>query len=363
MFWIFAVIFVCSIVRFLLRLLYFIRYIFVEGFGLFITKGIVDLHHGEIRVFSRGEGTGCTFIVDLPMTRKMEPMAAVNHVRRQSTRDRIVGLLSGQNSHRRPTIPTALIRAPQDANSQTAVNSIQPMNPRLTVPVVNDDPAPLSHRSSDARIVLNLPSEEEVRSDGSVMSVGRQSLRDLAEHDRMVASASGPAKATTMMLHRQSTDRCSNTTRDPERRDASGCGPTISPPSQRGEHTQDDDAVAVGSDHAADPPSQQLRPAAMTTVASSPAPVPKPAHELSPLFFSASALSPSAGPSPKSQNQSQNGQLPPQGPVYHVLVVDDSTMTRKMLMKTLRNRGVTHAVNTLDTSSHLPDTLCLKNSS
>ena len=40
-----------------------------SGFGLFITKGIVDLHGGTISVFSKGEGHGCTFTVTLPMER------------------------------------------------------------------------------------------------------------------------------------------------------------------------------------------------------------------------------------------------------------------------------------------------------
>ena len=317
---------------------YFVLFVilFVEGFGLFISKGIVDLHHGEIRVFSKGEGTGCTFTVDLPMTRKIEPIAVVNRMRRRSTLGRIVGLLSGQSFRRQSTSPAALIRAPQDANNQTAA-----VNPRLTVPVVNDDPAPLSHRSSDARIVLNLPSEEEVRSGASVMSIGRQSLRDLAEHDRMVTSAARQAKATTM-LHRQSTDRCSNTIRNHEKGGASGGVPIMSLSLLRGEHTQNDDVDAMGSDHAADPPSQQLRPAATTAVTSSRVPSPAPL---------------SAAVSPKSPKQSQNKQLPPQGPVYHVLVVDDSTMTRKMLMKTLRNGGITHPLNTLDTSSYIPNAL------
>jgi signal transduction histidine kinase/CheY-like chemotaxis protein len=40
-----------------------------SGFGLFITKGIVDLHGGAISVFSVGEGHGCTFTVSIPMVR------------------------------------------------------------------------------------------------------------------------------------------------------------------------------------------------------------------------------------------------------------------------------------------------------
>jgi hypothetical protein len=35
--------------------------------GLWITKGIVDMHGGRISVHSAGEGRGCTFTVRLPM--------------------------------------------------------------------------------------------------------------------------------------------------------------------------------------------------------------------------------------------------------------------------------------------------------
>ena len=39
-----------------------------SGFGLFISKGIVDLHDGTITVYSEGEGHGCSFILSMPMT-------------------------------------------------------------------------------------------------------------------------------------------------------------------------------------------------------------------------------------------------------------------------------------------------------
>ena len=335
MFWIVAVFFVSPIDYFVLLLFVFVYYIFVEGFGLFISKGIVDLHKGEIRVISKGEGTGCTFTVDLPMIRKIEPIVAVNHMRRLSTRERIVGMLSGKNGHRRPCPSSHL-------------------NQRVTSPLDIDDSVPLPDRTSGARIDLILPNQDEVRSGGSVMSIGRQSLRDLAEHDRTVRSAARQSTKGTALLHNQTTDRYSFPTRNPERRDASGGGPTMSPPSLRGKHTRDDAAVAVGSDHAVDPPSQQLQPAATTMVTSSPSPAPLSVPAPAPAPLSSSAAS-----SPKSPKQSHNEQRPPQGPVYRILVVDDSSMTRKMLLKTLRNEGLVHPLNTLDTSSHLPNTLNL----
>ena len=40
-----------------------------SGLGLWISGGIVDLHDGEISVYSDGEGMGSSFTVELPMTR------------------------------------------------------------------------------------------------------------------------------------------------------------------------------------------------------------------------------------------------------------------------------------------------------
>ena len=49
-----------------------------SGFGLFICKGIVDLHKGKIDVWSEGEGHGSTFTVQLPMRRA--PVQAAGNV-------------------------------------------------------------------------------------------------------------------------------------------------------------------------------------------------------------------------------------------------------------------------------------------
>ena len=41
-----------------------------SGLGLWITKGIVDLHGGKISVYSEGEGKGSKFTVEVPMDRR-----------------------------------------------------------------------------------------------------------------------------------------------------------------------------------------------------------------------------------------------------------------------------------------------------
>ena len=41
-----------------------------SGFGLYISKSIVELHGGSMEVFSEGEGKGCSFLYRIPMTRQ-----------------------------------------------------------------------------------------------------------------------------------------------------------------------------------------------------------------------------------------------------------------------------------------------------
>jgi CheY-like chemotaxis protein len=49
-----------------------------SGMGLLIAKGIVDLHGGAMSVFSEGEGKGCTFTVEIPMERKSRPSVSIS---------------------------------------------------------------------------------------------------------------------------------------------------------------------------------------------------------------------------------------------------------------------------------------------
>lgn len=41
-----------------------------SGFGLYMCKGVVDLHGGQVSVFSEGEGKGSTFTLKIPMKHK-----------------------------------------------------------------------------------------------------------------------------------------------------------------------------------------------------------------------------------------------------------------------------------------------------
>ena len=345
----------------------------------------MDLHHGKIRVFSNGEGTGCTFTVDLPMTRKIDPVVVRNvSSRGRSTREQLVGLVrpSTRQSHHFPTPSSAMIpEQPSESNHSATLTAFQPMNRRSsdpchqreTNPMVTDFPVFSSYPSHRARMIESPRSDQaDGTSARKVMSNGRQSLRDLAENDMMMtnAAAAKEAKATSL-LSKQPTDRNSISIRHPQKESVSTGGLLTSPPPPLlGEPTHEDATAAVvvvGSDHAVDPPLQEVRPAATSVVTFSPTPAQEsvPLSTKAPVAATAvvAALSlslqpPSSTPaplsavaSPRSRHQSTKVQKL-QGPVYHVLVVDDSTMTRKMLMKTLRNEGMTHCINTQKTNIH-----------
>ena len=52
-----------------------------SGFGLCIVKGIVDLHGGEVRVWSEGENKGSSFVVEIPMMRQLQSVQTDDHAR------------------------------------------------------------------------------------------------------------------------------------------------------------------------------------------------------------------------------------------------------------------------------------------
>ena len=48
------------------------------GLGLSIVKSLVEAHHGTVHVHSAGEGTGCTFVVTLPVALWEQPAIAAS---------------------------------------------------------------------------------------------------------------------------------------------------------------------------------------------------------------------------------------------------------------------------------------------
>jgi len=81
-----------------------------SGFGLFISKSIVEMHGGTIEVRSNGEGQGATFIYRIPMTRSAEPKAPPAAARRSlvgSPIGRAGSSLSAKRAASRTNMPHA----------------------------------------------------------------------------------------------------------------------------------------------------------------------------------------------------------------------------------------------------------------
>ena len=294
------------------------------------------------------------------MTRKIDPLVVWNTPR--SSRERLPGVVR-QSSCINNSLPTsfpALISLPQDANHPVALIALQPMNQhssdscdqRTSSPIVLDDHESSSDPCHGARMIeSHLPSQisqsnhsvKSPRSDEAKAMSDRLVMSNERPNDRMMMSATKQSNATPSPM-KQSTDRNSIPIHHPQRGNASTGGPLMLPPLLSEPKGED---VVVGSDRPVDQPSQQLRPAATDVVTSSlsATPLTRGAAGTAKAVTTAIATVPPSLSAAPSRQQSIQGLLP-QGSVYHVLVVDDSTMTRKMLMKTLRNRGLTNCIHT-----------------
>ena len=347
----------------------------------------MDLHKGKIRVSSQGEGSGSTFTVDLPMTRKIDPNVVHNRRGRSPSHDSLLGSLR-RSLQQSPNPHATYVKDPvnpaQDDNLPAVNQTHIPVPARdsfvIDDPVFSprDDNLPTVNQPHGSRINL----EEDVKSVISMMSVGRDSLRALADHDMMIANQ----KRQTRNHNRQTKTPhpplshtheavSMSTDRYPSPNLQAGGGPVApfdhlaisSPPGPLDDYVIGESAVlavnpAEGSSNLGSAPLSQLLqpPAAVLTTTS---------HESVKVNLPPSEEStPSATMKSRKQHQSQrqrSGESTPfgsikrstkimkqeiQGPVFHILVVDDSTMTRKMLMKTLCSRGeypiiITHSLN------------------
>ena len=143
-----------------------------SGFGLFISKGIVDLHNGEIGVFSEGEGKGTTFWFSVPMQQPRQPLPStkssekggsrlVQHSLRifaQSNKSEIgvakhnpalaaasrpsVASRSSASPHNSPiTSPKGSFLLNTTTTSSEVLRALAPMGGLCMVPDSSDDPA------------------------------------------------------------------------------------------------------------------------------------------------------------------------------------------------------------------------------
>jgi CheY-like chemotaxis protein len=224
-----------------------------SGFGLFITRGIVELHGGQIWVESKGEGHGSTFVVEFPMERKV----------------------GGVN-------------APPAASSSSVVNGSATSS--TPVALFDGDPGP----------VKNPPPVVD-----AVDGVGRAALRSLSVS--FAPGTAGPPGLPQLIATRTTAA-------------ASASVPGVPLP-----------AINVTTTPAP------------TDLAAAPTAAPDPTSPSAPGTSSDDAGAPPAAGSPTTMNSGKSmnsdkssGRGRALGPTHHVLVVDDSAMSRKMLVKILK---------------------------
>ena len=122
-----------------------------SGLGLWITKGIVDLHDGNISVFSDGEGMGSSFTVEMPMARwpAVHPESSSGILHGSSGEETVsatVPLCESAKGDRVPlTVTTTLTRCSLAGTGPSTVEALppfpsDPVPPILHVLVVDDSP-------------------------------------------------------------------------------------------------------------------------------------------------------------------------------------------------------------------------------
>ena len=257
----------------------------------------MDLHNGNIRVFSEGEGTGCIFTVDLPMTRMIETPVVPNPYR--AMRERVSSSLSRSR-------PNALLsnRSVESAPPAYVISSpplsVQPPSAVTTLPEPELPGGPLPE----------LPLSDVDQDD---MNTRRQSLQVMTKVHRQVS---------VPIPHRNSNELTVRPVAPPPR-------PRVRVPSHD---------VSSAPPMSSPPPSRRRLPSLEVSTRMTPS---------SPVATTGTSIARVAVMSDTDAQQPQPPQdpplqpQPPPDPVYHVLVVDDSAMTRKMLLKTLRAKGHT----------------------
>jgi signal transduction histidine kinase len=160
------------------------------GLGMFISKGIVELHDGTIGVHSEGLGKGCTFVVDLPLVR-INSNFGVSKSEGCDTDD-------GKSSSRRTiTLSTSQLKLFSEANSpaKPAGKTSSPKN------IHSGIGGPVSH------VQARVPMLEDIAEVGSAYS-GSYRGRTISSDTQ-----SGPSRAASMKLglfHHEDSDKTLN---------------------------------------------------------------------------------------------------------------------------------------------------------
>lgn len=112
-----------------------------SGLGLWITSGIVELHEGQISVFSDGEGNGSSFTVEMPMIR-LPPLPPALQPEISSTASTLAEHVLNENFF---ISNEAFIERPVPVPAQSSSSSSptlvrRPVQPVYDVLVVDDSP-------------------------------------------------------------------------------------------------------------------------------------------------------------------------------------------------------------------------------
>ena len=245
-----------------------------SGFGLYISKSIVDLHKGSLEVISKGEGQGCSFVLNIPMTRK--------------------------------PVESSRSAADGQAGSVQVLAGID----------VGRDGAPLEG------------GEERTNAHGQV-SPGGQAGADPTRHDPLPPSTHPPL-TTPQPAHTILTVATQSTLRTTVQAPATLSARATRTDPLRGTQSLTAPVTTGGSFTAALTPLTGPLSSPLVAHAGSTSPTPQ-----SPRLAAKGATS----PTPLSPRVAAKSAPAYTGPKYKVLVVDDSALTRKMLVKTLKAAG------------------------
>ena len=312
-----------------------------SGFGLFITKSIVDLHEGTIGVYSAGEGKGTRFTLELPMCRttaitttRSNPAANLGDTMQQQPQQQLAATTTRSASatrhaattHHQPfaTLPIAeAARIRQSDSRLTAATSSAPAamhtlgQQQHAPPAVIDPPRCPPAAAAPPRPIAVDPRLDAVRflALNDQLTGGQASSHSRSGSPHSVVFPPGGRKGSLMLRELARRDALNPQSGSVSYSVASGCKRALylgSPPvSLHDRHTVDISAEvhSINSDASVILGGDALAAPVMATGAE---------HDSAEPGVHVAVL-----------------------PKWDILVVDDSPLNRKMLIKTLRAAGHT----------------------